>query len=644
MSVTRGLKRALRAGAVGAATAIVLAACSSSPPLTTRPKVPAGETISWAEQPAQAPDWIFPFASLTYFGVANLATFQYLMYRPLYWFGQVATPAPTLDESLSLAGAPAFSNGDKTVTVTTKGWQYSNGQKVDAQAIVFWMNMMKADGTVNGQWAGYVPGGFPDNIKSYSAPDGLTGDTVVFQLTKAYSPRWYLYNDLSQIVPMPEAWDVTSLTGKPGSGGCGSSTDFTALAARCTAVWKFDTDGNGTAAKPQMAGDTATYASNKLWQVVDGPWHLAAFDAADGRAVFEPNKAYSGPQKPRIARFIELPFSTAASEYAALEAGGSAGPEVGSIPPGNVPVNTGPLGSSGPNAAAMGKYDLVPAYGWSIDYMAENYDSTGDGGNAGAIFKQLYVREALQMGVNQPEIIKAYFKGYGVPTYGPVPAFPQSSFASHQMSTNAFPFNVAKGLSLLERHGWKLAGGVATCESPGSGASDCGTGIKSGATMSFQLAYASGVPTLAAEVGYEVSEWAKEGIAVKTSTEPFAKLIGLATPCPKGCQWQIADWGQGWNFSPDYMPSGEEIFATGGGSNYGDYSNAYDDSLITETNASSSPATFTKWENYLAGQLPVIWQPNGADELYEVAKDIGGVAPVNALANLTPEYWYVKKS
>ena len=162
--------------------------------------------------------------------------------------------------------------------------------------------------------------------------------------------------------------------------------------------------------------------------------------------------------------------------------------------------------------------------------------------------------------------------------------------------------------------------------------------------MSFQLAYASGVPTLAAEVGYEVSEWAKEGIAVKTSTEPFAKLIGLATPCPKGCQWQIADWGQGWNFSPDYMPSGEEIFATGGGSNYGDYSNAYDDSLITETNASSSPATFTKWENYLAGQLPVIWQPNGADELYEVAKDIGGVAPVNALANLTPEYWYVKKS
>ena len=44
-------------------------------------------TATFAEGPGSQPNYIFPLASLAYFSVSNLSQFQYLMYRPLYWFG-----------------------------------------------------------------------------------------------------------------------------------------------------------------------------------------------------------------------------------------------------------------------------------------------------------------------------------------------------------------------------------------------------------------------------------------------------------------------------------------------------------------------------------------------------------------------------
>ena len=39
--------------------------------------------------------------------------------------------------------------------------------------------------------------------------------------------------------------------------------------------------------------------------------------------------------------------------------------------------------------------------------------------------KQLYFRQALQSMVDQPAMISKFLKGYGVPTYGPVPVLPE---------------------------------------------------------------------------------------------------------------------------------------------------------------------------------------------------------------------------
>ena len=63
--------------------------------------------------------------------------------------------------------------------------------------------------------------------------------------------------------------------------------------------------------------------------------------------------------------------------------------------------------------------------------------------------------------------------------------------------------------------------------------------------------------------------------------QPAARAEGLrrvistaATPCVSGkpCPWEIANWGGGWVYGPDYYPTGEEIFASGAGSNFGGYS------------------------------------------------------------------------
>jgi peptide/nickel transport system substrate-binding protein len=623
-----------------------------------------GGTVYWAMAPAVTPNNIFPFASLQYFSVANLTQFQELMYRPLYYFGPHTTTSPDVDFTTSLANAPVWSNGGKTVTITMKGWKFHDGTSIDAQSVIFWMNMMESE---SANWAGTAPGAFhfPANILSYSPPQGPTGMTVVFNLDHTYNPTWYLYNELSQITPMDNAWDVTSLTGKPSSGGCskiptsliklsatGAPTGAEkALGTACQAVWSFDTDDNGAAKHPAMATDLATWATNPLWaDGVSGPWVLNAFDAKSGEATFLPNAAYSGPQKPIISKFVEVPYTSEDAEFAALAAGGQTAPQVGYLPSADITSNAPTPTQAGANNAQLANtYNLSEAQSWVINYYPENFNSTkGAGGAAGKVFHQLYFRQALQTLINQPGMIQAYDKGYGYPTYGPAPVYPPNSFATplEKSPGGPYPFSEANAINILKSNGWKVTpGGTSTCTKPGSAAGDCGAGIPAGTPLSFSETYASGSATITKIVDFEKSEWAKAGIQVTLSAQPFNDVLKIAVSCyPKptaACHaWDMANWGGGWLYAPDYLPTGEEIFATGAGSNSGDYTDPTNDHLIVETNQGSSTAIFSQWVDYLAKQLPVIWQP-AASTAVEIAKDLGGVLPVNALANLDPEYWYL---
>ena len=106
---------------------------------------------------------------------------------------------------------------------------------------------------------------------------------------------------------------------------------------------------------------------------------------------------------------------------------------------------------------------------WSIDYYPYNFNSTGDTGNAGPIFKQLYFRQAYQHLVDQTLIVQRLDRGYGAPNYGPVPVEPENTLISSAEKTNPYPYSATAATALLKAHGWKVVpNGVSTCQKPGT--------------------------------------------------------------------------------------------------------------------------------------------------------------------------------
>ena len=122
----------------------------------------SGGTAYWAEQPLSPPNYIFPLVSGAYYSNENVNDFQTLMYRPLYWYGD--RDSPGVDYALSLGDAPVYSDHDRVVTITLKRARWSDGEPVSARDVVFWINLLKAN---KADWASYVPGGFPDNVRSF---------------------------------------------------------------------------------------------------------------------------------------------------------------------------------------------------------------------------------------------------------------------------------------------------------------------------------------------------------------------------------------------------------------------------------------------------------------------------------------------
>jgi peptide/nickel transport system substrate-binding protein len=627
------LARTAAAGLFVGAALVGVAGSSSAAP--HRPATPSG-TAYWAEGAASPPNWILPFDSLQYFDQANINQFQQLMYRPLYWIGYDGQPQ--LNQALSLADAPVLSNGGLTATITLKHYRWSNGAVLDAQDVVFFMNMARSE---RNELGGYAPGEFPANVTSVTA-SSPTSSTVTFKFTQAYNTNWLVLNELAQITPMPLAWDIkTLIDGKPArptSGGC-SSMDWNPGAIRnCHAVWGFLTDDGGLSPHAVEAGDLATYATNPLWQVVDGPWHLTGFSDSSGEVTMEPNPTYSGPVKPSIAKFTELPFSSSEAEFNALAAGGTTAPDVGYLPLENAPAAP-KMGVVGPNAAALvNSYNLYETYSWQTNYFPINFNSTGDGGAAGPIFNQLYIRQALTELVNQPGIIKSVDKNYAVDDDGPVPTEPATSYLSSAETDNPYPYSATDATTLLKAHGWTIATGQpATC----SDASLCGAGIPTGTKLELTLVTASGSPELTATTDSNIASWQSAGIYVTNRYMPFDFVLETAAKCTPSqpfCDWEMANWGGGWLYEPDVIPTGDQIFASAAGSNSGSYSDPENDKLIADSLTSPSNSALLTWENYLTDQAPVIWQPT-ASGLTEVAKNLRGATPFNTLGSLNPENW-----
>jgi peptide/nickel transport system substrate-binding protein len=616
-------RRRMAGVAALAAAAVLAVGCSSSgaPPSSGGGKPVKGGTATISlSSPAVTLSWIFPFYAITNSSVYNSEQFQWLMYRPLYMFGNNTNDNVAINYPLSPANAPTYSNGGKTVVVNMKGWKWSDGSTVDAKSVIFYMNMVEAE---KANWYATTPGLLPDNVTSYKA----TGpNQITFQLNKAYSSIWFTYNQLAELTPMPEAWDVTSLNASPGSGGC--ATDSAADGwAKCKAVYTFMT---------AQSKDSATYATSKLWQVVDGPWKLSAY-SSDGHVTFVPNPKYSGSPKPQLAALKIVPFTDDSTEYTALKTGQI---DMGYIPKQDLPPK--PAGSALPATNPLGSgYNLQPFYSFGIYYAQPNFNNP----TVGFMVRQLYMRQALQMVFDQPGIDKAIFRGYAVPNSGPSPNTPPNNQwqpAAQRLNNlqGPYPFSTSKAKSLLTSHGWTLQNGVMTCQDPAK----CGTGIKQGQQAKFTFNYSTGEAATTAQWQTYKSDASKAGIDINLVGQTFNTIIGESAPCaPMGpkCSVQVFAFG-GWAYNgPGFEPTGEPLFATGAGSNSGNYSNPQMDSLITATHTSNDIATFHNYATYGAQQLPFIWSPNPYG-VEAVSSKLHNVT-FNALYTLLPEYWYFTK-
>jgi len=577
-------------------------------------------TITVAAPPNSAPTWILPLVTAASNSVYDVFEFDQQMYRPLYWLVNGVEPKETA--ALSLASDPTWSAGDTSVSFTLKSTaKWSNGKPLTSQDVLFWFYMLKAalkESPAN--WAPYTHNlGIPDQVTSISAPSATT---VTMKLNKAVNPQWFFENMLGDIQPMPsQVWDVDAAGGKP-------ITDWATNPADATKIYNYLSGASKS---------VSTYASNPLWQTVDGPYKLSAFTASSGAFTMVPNKAYSGPGATTVSTFQSVPFTSDAAEFNALKAGTV---DVGYVPLTDVPQ----VGSITSNYNEFG----YPDFGWT--FVVYNFQDKTAGFNN--IIDKLYIRQALAHLENEPGYVKAFFYGAGGQGFGPIPSLPASPFTPANASTNPYPYSPSTAAAILKANGWTVVpNGTDTCAKPGTGAGECGAGITAGQKLSWGVVYG----TDPAILGEQVQDWASEaktvGITMNLSSSNFDYMIANYNDpaSPKTVNnWAMEDFGGETNST---YPTTFGVFNSTGSGNLGGYSSPQADALINASITSANPSAVTAEAQYLTTQQPSLFQPSPDDALGTAGivvwkKDLSGPpATIQGLsqASYNPNQWFFTK-
>ena len=562
--------------AFGLVAAIAIPVTGSAPvagATARRGHASASQTIvKMAIEPGWTITYLMPFNSGQHNGLGN-TNLEAEMWPTLYTLGLPGN-VNAINTKLSLASPPVYSHGDTQVSFTLKRWKWSDGAALTARDVTFFMNLLKANRTT---WASWAPGNMPTNVASISTHGS---NTVVITLKRAYNPTWFTDTELAHIVPMPQqAWDKESATGPVGT--------YDTTTAGAKAVYSFlNKEGESL----------ATYSSNPLWQVVDGPWKLKQF-TTNGRAVLSRNKSYSGSVKPAFTTFEEIPFTSDTAEFNALISGDI---NIGYVPPNDL-TEIARVRSAG--------YRVVRSSLVGLNAISMNYNSPV----IGPLVKQLYIRKALNDVMDQPAQVKAILHGIGgYPDYGPIPPVPATPFLAPIQRKS--PFSIGHARHLLTSHGWKIPtnGGVATCEHPGTGTKECGAGIGKGKTLNFTLDYTSQSAYLAAAMANYKSDASEAGIGINLVAENENAIVGAicGTATCNSPGWQLANWGSNFaeNFDSPY-PEGTEVWQGHEGMDYPvtHTLQALLSATKTSTHADSAKA-MQKYDSWVVQHALEVWQ------------------------------------
>jgi len=559
----RPSKRSWLGAALSVLLVAVLAACGAS---TTSAASPSVLNIALAAQ--GSPTWWPPISPATSCGTLTGGGEQAaFMYMPLLWINrtdQISYPK-------SIASGIAISHHDTVFTISIKpNWQWSNGQPVTAQNVLFDWSLIKAASASNSPLPYCFAGGgeVPNGWRSVTAPNA---HTVVVTTKTSVNPVWFEHNALAQLVPVPTVWQK-----------------YTNMTRELTWI--------------ESIGSTP---NNPVYKVVDGPYTLAKA-VTDQYWTYVANPKFSGIDKPAIKTVTYHYETSSANIFAQLRRG-------------TLDVAPLPL-SLYSQRSQLTSYHIAKEQLFAFFYMTLNFRPNADG--IGGLFNKLYIRQALQMGINQPKIIASIYHGLAEPTVGPVPRVPANAY--FDSAIKGYPYNPQAGKRLLESHGWSLVNGVMT---------------RNGQKLEFPLLFATGSTSRTNMMELIQQAWAQEGIVVHLQTMAPAAvgpLVGAVANSPK---WAV-DGDGGWIYVPDYYPTGGELFLPGAGFNRGGYYSPTMDTLIEETYAGGTPAQikqrFDAYQVYTADQLPGLWMPT-PESIAAVSNTVHGMrSNYNAIIGLTP--------
>lgn len=560
--------------AAGCLAAPLIAACGASP--VTHSSAASTAVIALPLQ--TSPDWFFPVLASSGYYDTNTQMYS-LMYLPLVYFNN----RDAVDYAQSLAESiQSNANGTVYMIHLNPKWQWSNGQPVTAQDVVFTWDITKAasgNGNLPWTYGGAGAGGIPSDWTSVTA----TGThTVKVTLANPANQSWFIHNGLGQLVPVPAA--------------------------------QWNRYPNNMTEELNWIKSIANQPTAKPYQVVDGPYKFKTF-TPNQSWVFAKNSAFKGHQS-SIAKLVFQYETSASSEYSALRAGTV---QVGYLPP-----------SLWASQSQLANDKFWSSYLWGFNMMRLDENPTAQNG-LGPVFSQAYVRQAMEMGVDQTAIINGIYHGQGVVEDSPVPSEPNTVYYDSALSQPPYPYNPAAGRRLLENHGWRMVNGVMT---------------KGGVKLAFPLIYASGDQSIQDTVQLIQHDWAQEGIKITLVSMPFGNLVATDHGKPSG--WDAAYWGAGWTYQPDFYPTGGELFKTGAAANAGGYTSPVMDQLIAKSYLPGSTAqtqqALFNYEAFAVKNVPYLWFPWMAT-FNESAKALHGVASTfNPIEDLyMPNFWTFKK-
>ncbi len=569
-------------GAMAAALAVAAAGCGSSSNNssagTSNLKPQHGGTIVFALPPQTNINWYIPVVNSGYDSLYNFQLINSL-YKPLIWINNQYG----INWKSSVASKITYNTSGTVYHVfMNPKWKWSNGQPVTTKDVLFTWNVIQATSAKNAPspwpWVGAGSGDMPNGVKSVVANSKYE---FTVTLKQPANQEWYIYNGLSALSPMPSAaWN------------------------------KYP---NNITQEIKYLGQNGT--NPHFDTVVDGAYKLQSATSSQSWTIV-PNPSFPG-QKAH-AKIVFAYQGSNASEFAALKTG-------------TVQVGYVDLSEWGARGELTGD-NLFTNYPFDYQDIELNMHSNAQGG-LGPVFNQLYVRQALEMAINQNAINKAVYHGVGPAQYGPIPTVPKTIYLDPKLTKPIYAYNLKKAKALLTSHGWKEKGGVMT--------------NSKGQKLAFTLMYSSGNASTDAQMALIQQEWGQIGVKITLKPTPFASLIGIIDSNANAPKWDAAG-GLGIIYGGSY-PTGHTLFGTGGGLNQFGYSSPKENALITAThkpwpNQQVNLQHFFAYEYYTSQQLPNLWV-NQVGTINAVAKNVHNVAQYsNALTGYPlMNYWWIGK-